>query len=71
MVTFHPSASKVRQPDGSILFRPMVMVRNPAGQMIGSRVSSVDTYSTKDDARNQARLAAHSVAAKLQFCRVA
>lgn len=67
MVTFHPTASRLH--NGS--YRPMVMVRNPKGQMIGSRVASSKEFPTKEDARNYARNAAHNVAARLDFTRVA
>lgn len=66
MITFHASASRCH--DG---FRPMVLIRNPKGQMIGSRTSKAYVFATKDEARNAARLAAHHVAERLAFTRVA
>lgn len=67
MVTFHATASKLHNGQ----YRPMVMVRNPQGQMAGSRVAGSRAFSTKDEARNFARHAAHNVAQRLDFTRVA
>lgn len=66
MVTFHPTATRLH----TGAFRPMVMVRNPKGQLIGSRVSTSRTFLTKEEARNFARQAAHNVAGRLEFAKV-
>ena len=66
MVTLHPSAMRLH--DGS--YRPAVIVRDPRGHCVGSRVSHVATFSDKEAARTFARNAAHKVAASLEFTRV-
>lgn len=66
MVTFHPTATRTLTG-----FRPMVMVRNPKGQCVGSRVASDRVYGDKEAARAYAVQAARNVAARLDFTRVA
>lgn len=67
MVSFHPTARKLH--NGA--FVPMVIVRNPKGQCVGSRVSIGREFTDKDAAKNFARNAAHKVAERLTFTRVA
>lgn len=66
MVTFHPTARKLRNGQ----FAAMVIVRNPKGQCEGSRVSAVRTFADKEEAKTFARIASHNVAERLGFCRV-
>lgn len=61
MITFHPTATRLR--DGT--FRPMVMLRNSKGAMIGSKVARSETYPDKDMARTHARLAAHTACQRI------
>jgi peptidoglycan/LPS O-acetylase OafA/YrhL len=63
LILFYPSAAKTYKG-----FRPMVMVRNAKGQ---STVSSERVFADKETARNFARQAAHRVAQRLDYTRVA
>jgi hypothetical protein len=71
MVTFHPSAKKIRTAHGT-RFAPMVMVRNAAGQCVGSGIARGYEYVLKEAARNHARYEAHRTVDRCPVpCRVA
>jgi len=63
MVTFHPTA---RPHKASGRYAAMVIIRNPKGQCVGSRVSE-RTYPTKELAAAWARLAALRVQSEDRF----
>jgi hypothetical protein len=73
MVTFHPTTKRTHSPDGSLGFLAMVMVRNPRGQCVGSKVSANRVFPDKEAAKNFARQAAYNVSARVgfEFTRVA
>lgn len=58
MLTFHPAARKTSQG-----FIPMVCLRNPKGQMVGSKVAQTgNAFATADDATAHALIIALRVA---------
>jgi hypothetical protein len=64
MITYHPAATKAHgalDTNGKRIhgFKPMVMLRNAHGQMVGSKTSALTIYANKVDARNAAREACH------------
>jgi hypothetical protein len=61
MTTFHPAAAKLPNGQG---FRPMVMLRNAKGHMVGSK-SGASVFPDKVSARNSAREACHAAMANL------
>lgn len=72
MITFHPAARQVSQPDGSNGFIPMVTLRGTQGRMVGSKVSQGGhVCATASEALEHATAAARRVVSRLEFTRLA